>query len=392
MSFLDELFDDIRVDLQIKYGSKLADKPHFLFLFNPSHEMALAVNDLNYTPTAVVSQMERDLVLLPAVFTRKEDCIADIRKKCVYDSWGNKLNVNPEDCIPFPWGWNRAVRNFFLKLGVPKMYMPSDWELNWVREFASRRFHAKFISLFLANHRIVPYQHSFVGEHMEFCVSPDDLGNNTFPCIFKLPWSSSGRGNFVAYDLEERTIDRLKGYVKNQGGFLKDVFYDKLLDFAMEFYVFADGRVRFVGFSVFQADENGKYGGNLVDSQKEIETIINDKLKHPDILMLVKDVHMELIKATMAGKYTGFVGVDMMAVDTPHGVKCHPCVEINPRMNMGVLAMAAYLRPFFFREEGGGGSVVGDKRRSSTRTPSEVMRERGFHTCFSDRFISIRYS
>ena len=82
----------------------------------------------------------------------------------------------------------------------------------------------------------------------------------------------------------------------------------------------------------------------------------------------------------------------MMAVEEHGKTMCHPCVEINLRMNMGVVAMAAYRRPFFFDEGGGGGSVVGDSRRSSTLTPSVVRRERGFHTCLNDRFISIRYS
>ena len=392
MSTLNELFEKIRIDFQHKYGICDNEMSRFLFLFNPSHEMALAANDDNYTPTAIVRQMEHDLALLPTLFAKSGDCIAESGSKFIYDCLGNKLINYKENCIPFPWGWNRSVRNYFLKLGILKSNMPSDEELDWIRTFSCRSFHAKIISLFLKDRCILEMKKSFVGNYMEFCNSVDNCRNEMMPMIFKLPWSSSGRGNFVATEMNEKNVTRLKGFINNQGGFLKDVFYNKLLDFAMEFYIFSDGNVQFVGYSLFQADENGKYGGNLVESQDVIEKMITDKMSDENILRITKNVYLHLLKMAMAGKYTGFVGIDMMVVDTPDGRKCHPCVEINPRMNMGIVALAAYLRPFFFSVDGGGGSVVGDKRRSSTRTPSDEIRERGFHTCFKDRFISIRYS
>ena len=132
--------------------------------------------------------------------------------------------------------------------------------------------------------------------------------------------------------------------------------------------------------------------GNLVDSQENVRKVIESYFNDRQWLDALIKRHADCLKQTMARCYTGFVGIDMMIVRDDNRMKCHPCVEINPRMNMGILAMQAYLRPFFFNEAGGGGSVVGDRRRSSTFTPSPVMRERGFHTCFRDRFISIRYS
>jgi hypothetical protein len=39
------------------------------------------------------------------------------------------------------------------------------------------------------------------------------------------------------------------------------------------------------------------------------------------------------------GQYQGIVGIDMMVV---RGGLIHPCVEINLRMNMGVVAMKLY--------------------------------------------------
>lgn len=392
MTGLTDLFTEIRADLIDKYNINLQGNAPLVFLFNPSHEMALAENSDNYTPTAVVRKMQTDLALLPAVFCEDQDLIAAYGEKAVFNKDGHKMDVGLENAIPFPWGWNRAARSFFLKLGVSPNHMPDDKSLELVRYFACRKFHALFIQMFLNQAKISGRDDLFVGDKMEFCENLSCLRDEQMPMIFKLPWSSSGRGIFVADKINDNAMGKLRGFIKSQGGFLKDCYYEKVLDFAMEFYVFSNGKVSFVGFSLFQADTKGKYGGNLVDSQVAIEQLIASHLKSELIIPFVKNECRNLLERTMGGKYTGFVGVDMMVVDTPNGRRCHPCVEINPRMNMGILAMAAYLRPFFFCEGGGGGNVVGERRRSSTRTPSEVIRERGFHTCFNDRFISIKYS
>lgn len=392
MTTLTNLFLDIRADLTDKYNVNPMDNPPLVFLFNPSHEMALADNSDNYTPTAVVRKMESDLALLPAVFCEERDFIAVSGSKAVFNRDGNIQNASLEKVIPFPWGWNRSARSFFIKLGVCPNYMPDDKSLELVRFFACRKFHACFIRKFLNQASVLGWNDFFVGDKMEFHEDLDYAWDEYVPKIFKLPWSSSGRGIFLAEKIDDHVIDRLRGFVNRQGGFLVDHYYEKVLDFALEFYIFSNGEVRFVGFSLFQTDTKGKYGGNLVDSQLAIEHLIASYLKNDVIIPILKNICQSLLERTMGEKYTGFVGVDMMVVDTPNGRKCHPCVEINPRMNMGVLAMAAYLRPLFFCEGGGGGNVVGERRRSSLRTPSDVIRERGFHTCFNERFISIKYS
>lgn len=392
MISLNTLFEDIRLDLKKKFGIDQSSDIRLVFLFNPSHEMALVDNSDNYTPTANVRLMEHDLYHLPAVFANDGDLIVENANSVIRNTKGFEIKILMKVCIPFPWGWNRTARNFLQKLGVSINHMPDDCELDWIREFACRKFHAQYISEFIKQKTLEEWKDRFVGNHMEFIDDVANLRDVSSSLIFKLPWSSSGRGIFVTEKLDNKTCGKLQGFINKQGGFLKDVYYHKIIDFAMEFYVFSDKRVKFAGYSLFQTDSNGKYGGNMVDKQDVIESIIASNLNNDTLLPAIRDTHKKLIEMTMAGKYTGFIGIDMMVVDTPEGRKCHPCVEINPRMNMGILAMAAHLRPFFFNEGGGGGSVVGDRRRSSTRTPPEVMRERGFHTCFNDRFISIKYS
>lgn len=396
MDCLSQLFHDIRDDLSKAFGRREKQQPRLVFLFNPSHEMALADGTANYTPPAPVRQMEADLVMLPAIFAQEGDWVMDATAKSLFDAAGKRVDksrflAERGSMVPFPWGWNATVRKSLLRFGFSPGCMPDEGLLEQIRAFACRRFHARYIRMFLDEDG-VQRGDAFVGQQMAFCDSLEGIGESDGPFIFKLPWSSSGRGVFTSDKPDADALRRLTGFLHSQGGFLKDRFYQKTLDFAMEFYVFSDGEVRFVGYSVFQAASGGKYGGNMVDSQQVLEAVIAEALGSRALLELIRRTHARLLEKTMAGRYTGFVGIDMMVVNTSQGKACHPCVELNPRLNMGILAIAASQRPFFFSEEGGGGSVVGDRRRSSERAPSAVMRERGFHTCFSERFISIRYS
>lgn len=98
----------------------------------------------------------------------------------------------------------------------------------------------------------------------------------------------------------------------------------------MEFFVHEDHTVEFLGWSVFHAGENGAYGYNYVESQEELlrRIDVDDTLLHRLIIY-----HKEHLTKTA---YRGPVGIDMLK--TADG-SIHPCLEINLRMNMGILAL-----------------------------------------------------
>ena len=182
--------------------------------------------------------------------------------------------------------------------------------------------------------------------------------------IFKSPWSSSGRGVFVEKMSEgkchESTLNRLQGFLSSQGGFVMDRFYeDKVLDFAMEFFVNEDGTVDFLGWSVFHADPNGAYGYNYVESQEElVERIDVDA----SLLQRLIDYHKTHLAQTA---YRGSIGIDMLKTADGH---IHPCLEINFRMNMGILAL-------LLEEQYGAGCTI----QLTPRRPDgfEALVERG---------------
>ena len=199
--------------------------------------------------------------------------------------------------------------------------------------------------------------------------------------IFKSPWSSSGRGVFVGsvdfnpnpnpnldpnldLNCKSSTLKRPQGFLSSQGGFVVDRFYeDKVLDFAMEFVVHKDHTVEFLGYSVFQTGESGAYGYNYVESQEELLRRID-----VDAALLHRLIayHKEHLAQTA---YHGPVGIDMLK--TADG-SIHPCLEINLRLNMGILAL------LLFEQYGSGATVA--------LTP---VREHGFQALVEDGRLMI---
>lgn len=291
--------------------------------------MALAANAAPYFPPRHIQKMEDDLAMLVELWD---------------DGSGR----------PQPWGWSKAAKWVFRKRGVAENFLPSDAELETWRMLSSRAFAADYLSAFLNQ---TP-EKECVGRNMRFLKSLDELGTYqktlkelkpvqrtmedhktpTSALIFKSPWSSSGRGVFVAESLDDTTRKHLQGFVRHQGGFLVDTYYNnKVLDFALEFKVEDDGAVQFLGFSVFSAGTQGNYGYNLVAPQNELKAIIEQAAQQS--LDALLQSHLNLLRQKLAGRYRGFVGIDMMVVSEEGVVRIHPCVEINLRMNMGILAL-----------------------------------------------------
>lgn len=293
-------------------------------LFNPSNDMALAVNLRQYTPPRHIQQMEADL--------------ADLAQ-----FWDEG-----------PWGWSLATKQYYLRLGIPETELPTDEWLAEHRRLSSREFaiayYQELISL-LSSHEegrnlLLPCQARYITsftpqELFALCESQRDGEVNLSPLsgsrkglILKSPWSSSGRGNILVRDtLDASTIRRIEKIIAEQGGIVVEPFYaDKVLDFAMEFW--ADGSAtRFLGYSVFSADEMGHYGGNRVESQAELLRCV--ALPEP-LLQCLIDYHQSKLSRL---SYRGPVGIDMMRLADG---RVHPCVEINFRRTMGHLALALY--------------------------------------------------
>ena len=265
--------------------------------FNPSNDMALAANVRQYFPPRRIQQMESDLASLARFWDEG------------------------------PWGWSLATREHYLRMGIPSSFLPSDDYLAELRHLSSRQFGVEYYKALLAS---LP-ESVFLPCQARCCTALDEVEP---PIILKSLWSSSGRGNIVVEGSPDAsTLLRVKRILREQGGIVVEPFYaDKVLDFAMEFDVSDDG-VRFLGYSVFEADGVGHYGGNYVESQ---ESLLRRIALPSDLLARLVSHHQSALAAL---PYRGPVGIDMMRLSDG---RVHPCVEVNFRMTMGLLALLLY--------------------------------------------------
>lgn len=317
--------------------------------------MALAANVRQYLPPKRIQQMEADLADLAHVWE-------DTR-------------------FAGPWGWSLATKQRYKQMGVAEECLPSDEWLALLRQLSSREFACRYIKGLLDEMK----DPRLIGEEMQWIdknnlswgtldASESTSGTSIDRCrghrltdvgdidlevveasqrrIFKSPWSSSGRGVFVATLFDDKTQARLQGFLSSQGGFVMDRFYeDKVLDFAMEFFVNDDRTVDFLGYSVFYAAEHGAYGYNYVESQDELLRRIvggNDGISGVDKNLLERLIdyhkaHLSSLTSQLGTKnaqhmgwYYGPMGIDMLKTADGH---IHPCLEMNFRMNMGILAL-----------------------------------------------------
>jgi hypothetical protein len=232
-----------------------------------------------------------------------------------------------------------TVAERFRRYGVPSELIPNDAELAELRRMASREFVCgdSFAGLYGVSSHVVSHVPEFA------CSLDFPMPAGADKLIFKSPWSSSGRGVFVAdVPLADAAKARLNGYISTQGGFLVDVYYDRLLDFALEYEVAVDGTVRFLGYSVFDTGEGGRYGGNVLADQRVLRDIIERAFGRS--IEDVEEHAKQRLAESLGGRYAGVAGVDMLVVNDGGSVKTHPCIEVNLRMNMGVLAMKVYER------------------------------------------------
>ena len=120
-------------------------------------------------------------------------------------------------------------------------------------------------------------------------------------------------------------------------------FYEKVKDFAMEFKV--EGKdVAFGGYSLFETDARGIYKENFLASDAMIEEMLSGYVSR-DVLHAIRKSLLQELSLLLGGNYQGYLGVDMMIVRSDEEkYLVHPCVEVNLRMNMGVVSRLLFDR------------------------------------------------
>ncbi len=321
-----------------------------LHLFNPSHDEALASGSPYYTPSAAARALEESLALLPCQYARAGDFVLVPENVCLALSERKieGIHIISQKDIPSlrqddiagiePWGWDAHIVHRLRRSGICERLLPSDKTLEDIRSLSSRFSAVRLLKTLRTG---LP---ECIGES-RWCCSEDEAlaAISAFgeKAMLKAPWSCSGRGVFLAQmPLSNSVLGRLRTVLAKQGAIEAEPYYERILDFAMEFRAKTDGEVLFEGLSLFTTDARGGYTGNYVAPDAWIAERITAAGSKSSLEGVVQKVAAEL-SSLIEGKYCGILGVDMMLVRDAEGcIRLHPCVETNFRRTMGSVAIA----------------------------------------------------
>jgi len=334
-----------------------------LHIFNPGYEAGLLFGSARYTPPANVQCMQKELSLLPLWYADPSDSVwversipsdffsvfpSDFPPLARWISKENSLNYREElnGKHVTPWGLSLQIIRHFeemnqkekLNLNIP------EWKQEYV-SLTGRRTAA--ICLSKIRERLsgdcLPEGASF---YSSITGINEYIQNRTPPFVVKTPYSSSGRGVLWIREnvLSTKDSEWINGFIRKQGEVSIEKGLDKIVDFALEYSVADAGEISFEGISLFETGEKGAYTGNRLEPQNLIEKRLAD-LVGESVFRKIRQAVGEVILEVYGPFYRGNIGVDMMIYKDEKGrYLIHPCVEINMRYTMGMLAVKLFER------------------------------------------------
>ena len=271
-----------------------------LCVFNPEHDLCLAKGRWNYVPPrSAVDFARRDASLMSVLYP-------DAVCTSVYNFQFSILHSQLDEITA--WGWDAVVKHELLKRGIPAALLPSDDEINTIRELQHR---STVLPLQPDCHEV----HSI--EDMESLLKKSEHW------VMKTPWSGAGRGlRWVHGTLSAIDRDWLVKTVAAQRCVIAELRREVVADLALEYM---DGA--FFGYSYFKTG-SGVYKENVPWKDEQIEAAFP-----------VREARSRIepwLAANVWPRYHGPLGVDLMV--SPDGTIY--VSEINFRHTMGMIAHA----------------------------------------------------
>lgn len=316
-----------------------------LHLYNPANDLALGLGCRHYTPPPNAASLQRAGALLPVWWADEDDCIlvpdgtqTDLgASAALYGLCGKPVTTVPvPDIVPEPWGWSADAARIFENAGIASSSLPTASDIGRMRDLSHRRTSIKVLE-HLGLTDMLPLETSDPTEVVE-------MEKRHPGCYIKSPWSGSGRGVFCAGGLPPEVLaSKAAGIIHRQGSVMVERgAHGKQADFAMLFHI-SGGEAEFRGLSMFLTESRGMYSGNIVATQEWLREHLGaftgeTALRETSVRMA------EALTTVIGDGYRGWVGVDMLVYG---GGQIHPCIEVNLRRTMGVVAIdvAARLNP-----------------------------------------------
>lgn len=354
-----------------------------ILLFNPEHDLALANGDRHFIAPRNIREMAHDL--------------ADIMEAILPSSDSESSFISPlASAHPVPWGWDPAVVEQFKRMGITAQELPTDDALAAL----SRRSERITAHQILCNFRKAHTDNAFIGESLVARTFDEiaDFAERHQHILLKAPLSGSGKGlrhvnkeglplspsgggtpesseqsggGMLSLSSSLKKVESWANALIRRHGYLTaEPYYNKVQDFAMEFIADATG-CHFIGYSYFITDGHGRYIASRLMSDAKAEdllcTYVPRKALHKIRQWMILH-HTDIIPSEWdTTRHPLPFGIDMMIVresqqstvnslqsmvNHPDGnsefriqnskFTIHPCVEINLRMNMGIIAHEIY--------------------------------------------------
>ncbi|MFV0591059.1 MAG: hypothetical protein ACK5M7_06715 [Draconibacterium sp.] len=336
-----------------------------LYLFNPTSDLAIGNASPNWQPNKLLIKMETDLATLPMFLANADDVVlVEHLPTQKYLESIAKLGLDlPEfmkiekalhtETSPFkninalkPWGWSPAVHKLLapLKSKCSPAFQKSpvfSWSAG-MRDLYSKKFalgiQQQLIREFPDTAFILKElcgQVCYEQQQIEALISR--WGN----LMIKAPWSSSGRGlqPITKTPVHPKVWEKILGIINDQGYAIAEPFLDKQLDIAFQFEL-RNGKISYLGISNFMTDKKGQYTGNRLNGlPNEMDSALKTFVERlPG--KIIDPLIQVLEKSELATGYEGNFGVDVLVYKTTDGqLAVNPCLEINLRQNMGLLAL-----------------------------------------------------
>ncbi|HPE75685.1 MAG TPA: hypothetical protein PLC80_06330 [Draconibacterium sp.] len=342
----------------------MMDQKPNIYLFNPTCEYAVANQNENWQPNRILQKMESDLSLISLYLGNKNDYvlidslpspefIASLKQFNIEipgfitkrESLQNQHFINLPKNKLLPWGWSPASHKLLSPL---KKSCTSEFQnspvYNWLpghRDITSRKFALEILTrlqLTIKNDFILPAENK-----PRICTTQNDFEDaikQWGKVMIKAPWSSSGRGlqPVTKTPVHPKVWEKVLGVVKEQGFALAEPLLNKVLDLALLFEI-KKGKVNHLGNSYFYTNSKGQYEGNYLNGFPV--TIDNAVLEFADYM--VGEIRQPIINAIenseMATFHEGYFGVDTLVYSDKNKLRINPCLEINVRYTMGLLAL-----------------------------------------------------
>ncbi len=300
-----------------------------LSVFNPENDLALANGMASYVAPKAIRRMAQDLFQLPKVWIKTDKIIF----------FRDNFNLKSSDISSCQvWGWSNQVRRRLLDAGVDEAILPTPAMLDKSRQWAHRRHTLEVLAYFQSS--LYPYKLPTI----PVCATSQEevnefIASHSQQWLLKQPWSSSGKGLLWPNQMSDAHREGwIKQTIARMGDVMCEKVYDKIFDIGVGFYIDNYGQVSSVGFSLFITDKKGAYLGNCLVADEEIISLVGEYIPSNQLLE-TRDILLSFIKKNLADFHRGYLGVDLMVYKDENGdYQLHPCVEINLRMTMGILA------------------------------------------------------